>query len=206
MGHNFEKGSSFAFCMKCSRDINLRRGGTRDLRRHQEMKLHKHSEKDGVCVLPLQSYFGPIREEFVIHAQVLFAHLLGAHHLAFQLGDHCTKLLKLMFPDSSIAKEFKCRHTKATAVLKVIAQDCWKNISAAVRETKYFSLQTDETTDNTVTQQAAFMLQFFDNTQGHVRCVFFALESIERETAELLFNAISIFKNALPFFMIILSD
>ena len=55
------KGSSFAFCMKCSRDINLGRGGTRDLRSHQEMKLHKHSEKDGVGVLPLQSYFGPIR-------------------------------------------------------------------------------------------------------------------------------------------------
>ena len=57
--------------MKCSRDINLGRGGTRDLRRHQETKLHKHSEKDGVGVLPLQSYFGPIREESVIHAELL---------------------------------------------------------------------------------------------------------------------------------------
>ena len=26
------KGSSFAFCMKCSRDVNLGRSGTRDLR------------------------------------------------------------------------------------------------------------------------------------------------------------------------------
>ena len=94
------------------------------------MKLHKHSEKDGVgyclyshkkmvwgtastvikrwCgVLPLQSYFGPIREESIIRAEVLFAYFLGEHHLAFQLGDHCTKLFKLMFPDSSIAKDFK---------------------------------------------------------------------------------------------------
>ena len=82
--------------MKCSHDINLGRGGTRDLRRHQETKLQKHSEKDGVGVLPLQSYFGPIREESIIHTQVLFA---------YQLGDHCTKLFKLMFPDSSIAKD-----------------------------------------------------------------------------------------------------
>ena len=67
------KGSSFAICMKCSRDINFGRGGTRDLRRHQEKKLHKHSEKDGVGVLPLQSYFGTIREESVIRAEVLFA-------------------------------------------------------------------------------------------------------------------------------------
>ena len=152
-------------------------------------------------VLPLQSYFGHIREKSIIRAEVLFAYFLGEHHLAFQLRDHCTKLFKLMFPDSSIAKDFKCSHTKATAVLKVIAQDCWKTISAAV------SLQTDETTDITVTQQAAIMLRFFDNTQGQVRCVFFALESVERATAELLFNAIdSIFKNPLPSFMTILSD
>ena len=99
------KGSSFAFCMKCSRDINLGRGGTRDLRGHQETKLHKHSEKDGVGILPLQFYIGPIREESVIRAEVLFAYFLGEHHLAFQLGDQCTKLFKLMFPDSSIAKD-----------------------------------------------------------------------------------------------------
>ena len=47
--------------MKCSRDISLGRGG--DLRRHQETKLHKHSENDGVSVLPLQSYIGPIIED-----------------------------------------------------------------------------------------------------------------------------------------------
>ena len=74
-------------------------------------------------------------------------------------------------------------------MLKVIAPDCWKTISAAVREIKYFSLH-DETTDITVTQQAAIMLRFFDNTQGQVRCVFFALENVERATAELLFKTI----------------
>ena len=39
------KGSSFAFCMKCTRVINLGRGGTRDLRRHQETKLHTQKKK-----------------------------------------------------------------------------------------------------------------------------------------------------------------
>ena len=91
---------------------------------------------------------------------------------------------------SFFAKDFKCSRTKATAVLKVIAQDCWKTISAAVRETKYFSLQTDKITVITVTQQAAIMLRFFDNTQGQARCIFFALESVDRVTAELLFNVI----------------
>ena len=142
------------------------------------MKLHKHSERDGVGVLPLQSYFGPIREESVIRAEVLFTYFLREHHLAFQLGDHFTKLFMFMFPDSCIAKD---------SVLKVIAQDYWKIISAAVRETNYFSLQ--------LMRQMILLLHnklllCFDNTQGHVRCVIFALESVERETAELLFKAI----------------
>ena len=98
----------------------------------------------------------------MICAIVLFAYFLRGHNLAFQLGDHCTKLFKLMFPDSSIAKDAVVLKQQ---LLKVIAQDCWKNISAAVRETKYFSLQTDETTDINITQQAAIMLRFVDNTQ-----------------------------------------
>ena len=71
--------------MKWSCDINLGSDGTRDRGRHQEAKLHKHSEKDGVGVLPLQSYFGPIREESVICTEVLFAYFLGEYHLANQL-------------------------------------------------------------------------------------------------------------------------
>ena len=148
--------------MKCSRDINLGRGGTRDLRRHQETKLHKHSEeKDGVGILPLQSYFGPIRGVSNPCRSPLRTFPWRAPS-CLSIGRSLSKLFKLLFPDSSIAKDFKCSPTKATAVLKVIAQDCWKTISAAVRETKYFSLQTDETTDIIVTQQAAITLRFFD--------------------------------------------
>lgn len=90
--------------MKCSRDISLGKGGTRDLKRHQETKLHGQSEKDSVGIMPLQSYFGPIREESVIHSEVLFGYFLGEHHLAFQLEDHCSKLFRSMFPDSSMPK------------------------------------------------------------------------------------------------------
>ena len=145
------KGFSFAFCMKCSHDINLGKGGTRDLRRHQETKLHKHSgrwcgctastvllwaNKRGVC--------NPCRSILRIFPWRILSCL--------SIGRSLYQLFKLMFPDSSIAKDFKCSCTKVTDVLKVIAQDCWKTISTAVRETKYFSLQTDETTDITVTQ------------------------------------------------------
>ena len=102
--------------------------------------------------MPLQSFFGPVQDESVICAEVKFGYFLGEHHLVFQLADHCTKLFKSMFPDSSIAKDFKCSRTKATAVLKVIAQDTLRHIIEGVKASKYFSLQTNETTDVTVTQ------------------------------------------------------
>ena len=110
-------------------------------------------------VLPLQSYFGTIRNESLIHAEVLSAYFWRAPS-CLSIGRSLYQTIKLMFPDFSIAKDFKCSHTKATAVLKVIAQDCWKTISAAVRETKYFSLQTDMTTDITVT----LLLLCFDSS------------------------------------------
>ena len=117
--------------------------------------------------------------------------MLGEHHLPFLLADHCTKLFQSMFPDSAIAKSFKCGRTKATAILKVIAQDVLQHIREVLQDSRFFSLQVDESTDISVTQQMAIMLRFFDNTKGCVRCVFYALESVERATAENLFQAIN---------------
>ena len=129
MGHDFEKGSSFAFWMKCSRDINLGRGGTR---RSQET-------------------------------------------LGNEITQTCFLILLLL---------------KTLSAITLKQQLCWKLLPRIVGksfphqlETKYFSIQTDETTDITVHNKV-------DNTQGQVKCVFLALESVQRETAELLFNAI----------------
>ena len=58
------KGSSFAFCMKCSHGINLERV-VLEISETSGNEITQHSEKDGVGLLPLQSYFGPIREESV---------------------------------------------------------------------------------------------------------------------------------------------
>ena len=131
-----------------------------------------------------------MRHKEVIEAEVKFGYFLGAHHLAFLLADHCTRFFRSMFPDSTIAKDFKCGRTKATAILKVIAQDVQRKLLCAVSDSKYFSLQTDETTDIAITQEAAIMLRFFDNSLGKVRCIFFALDKVEKADARHLFDSI----------------
>ena len=72
----------------------------------------------------------------------------------------------------------------------MIALDILQQIRHVLQELKFFSLQVDESTDISVTQQMAIMLRFFDNKSGCVRCVFFALEIVARATAVVLFKAI----------------
>ena len=85
-----KKGSTYAFCMPCGRDISLGQGGTKDLRRHEETSVHSKAQQGTSGIRPLHSYFGPVRHEKIIEAEVKFGYFLGEHHLAFLLADHCT--------------------------------------------------------------------------------------------------------------------
>ena len=116
-----KRGRSYAFCMKCSRDISMAHGGVKDLRRHEHTALHSPAEQSIVGAMPLSSYFGSDRRTAVIEAEVKYGYFLGEHHLysIFNLADHASKLFPSMFPDSAVAKEFKCSRKKATAILKV---------------------------------------------------------------------------------------
>ena len=104
-------GQSWAFCMHCHRDISMGQGGVKDLKRNGMTALPSQAEKATVGVMPLSYYFGRVRRETTIEAEIKFAYFLREHHLALSLTDHATKLFTSMFPDSAIAKEFKCGRT-----------------------------------------------------------------------------------------------
>ena len=137
-----QKGPTYAFCIKCNRDTSLSHGG-----------IVRRCDRTSTNNMNLQSYFGSSRAMSVVEAEVKFGYMLGEHHLPFLLVDHCTKLFHSMFPDSTIAKDFKCGHTKATAILKVIAQDILQQIKELLKQFSYFSLQVDKSTDISVTSK-----------------------------------------------------
>lgn len=188
------KGPSYALCRVCSHDISVAYGGTKDLRRHEQTNLHKVSCKSVNSSSSLTTFFsskpGPKRDQAVVEAEVKFAYFIGEHHLAINVADHCSQLFSTLFPDSMIAKGFKCGRTKATAIVKVIAQEFMEDVLLRLQESQFFSIHTDETTDITVQQQCGIMLRFFDNTDGVVRCVFFKLEPVVNADAEGLFQTI----------------
>ena len=82
-----------------------------------------------------------------------------------------------MFPDSTIAKSFRCGRKKATVIVEVVAQEVKQGVLSRLKESKFFSIQIDEITDVAVNQQCGVTLRFFDHIQGKVRCPFYKLES-----------------------------
>ena len=87
----------------------------------------------------------------VVNAAVKFAYFLAEYHLSISVADHASKLFPVMFPDSGTARDLKCSRRKASAILQVVAQEVWKEIGSNLEKTRFFSLQTDETTDISVT-------------------------------------------------------
>ena len=114
-------------CSICKRDITVAYGGQKDLRRHEATTLHTSASKDVRTSTSIRDFIGsgpgPRRDQAVVKAEVKFSYFIGEHHLALAVADHCSKLFSSMFPDSDIARAFKCGRTKATATVKVIAQD-----------------------------------------------------------------------------------
>ena len=178
----------------CNSDVSVAYRRTKDPRKHEQTCIHQAVKKSQSGATSLTSYFssarGPSREQSVIEAEIKFGYFLGEHHIPQCVADHCAKLFVSMFPDSAIAKSFKCGRKKATAIVEVVAQEIKQGILSRVAESQFFSIQIDETTDVAVNQQCGVMLRFFDNTEGKVRCTFYKLVTLESATAKGIFQCL----------------
>jgi hypothetical protein len=93
---------------------------------------------------------GPDEEDAkhkVMNAELLFTNYLVEHNIAISAADHAGPLVKKMFPDSKIAKSFKCARTKATALINHEGAKTSARIAELVRN-DVFSLSTDGSNDN----------------------------------------------------------
>ena len=48
----------------------------------------------------------------VMLAEVMTCKYIAMHNISFQEADHFSDLIKTMFPDSAIARDFPCKHSK----------------------------------------------------------------------------------------------
>lgn len=110
-------GSNYAWCTVCCRDIKVAASGVYDVREHVKSKTH---ERQLQCS-QVTSFFKPKSTDSTdstTKAEVLFSFFVAEHNLPALLADHFTDLARQMFPDSEIAKRFKCKRTKTTQIVK----------------------------------------------------------------------------------------
>jgi hypothetical protein len=115
------KGQEYIFCSYCSRDVKIASRGILDINRHESTDIHKDNVKLRSTTKSINAHFSvPSSDSIptqVTRAEILWANFLAEHQLSFKISDHASKLFKVMFPDSQIAKQFKCGRTKAKSIL-----------------------------------------------------------------------------------------
>ena len=90
--------------------------GGYDVHEHLKSKLHERQLK---CA-QMTTYFKPKCQDSgdaATRAEVTFCYFVTEHNLPALLAVHFTDLAREMFPDSEIAKKFKCTRTKTTQII-----------------------------------------------------------------------------------------
>ena len=118
-------GDERAFCKQCKVSFSVSHGGAYDVRRHFKSAGHNNALDSAKKTARLEAFgFGDSRKAKAARekqeeqkmqipsAEAQFVQFVAEHNLPFRCGDHLTKLVKSMFPDSDIARQFQCSRTK----------------------------------------------------------------------------------------------
>ena len=167
-----KSGEQYARCVVCSRDVKVASSGLYDVNENMNSKLHASNLKMHEDVATVRAFFKPRTNsdaeaaDAVTRAEVLFSYFIAEHNLPGATGDHFTELCRIMFPDSAIAKRFRCKRTKTTQVIK----KCLAAVSTASAvehcKTGPFSLMVDESNDKKSDKRLGMLVRYFDDGLG----------------------------------------
>ena len=185
-----KKGSAFARCDCCGVDINIGHGGVNDVKKHLTTSKHQEmltatSSSNSLRALFQQSSI----EESVTRAEVLFANFVAEHNLPFMVADHFTHLTTTMFPDSQIAKAFRCAATKTTCIIKGALSPHFSEPVVALCQDHPFSIFCDEG-NNTDNKNLAILVRIWDTNLGKPVTRFLDMSICNVGNAENIFDLI----------------
>lgn len=132
---------------------------------------------------------GPSLKENVTKAELSLVSFLAEHNTPFAQADHLVGLCKKMFPDSAIAKAMSLKRTKASYVMRGVADQERSDINSILETTK-FSIIIDESTDISVSQILAVIVRYYDNVQCCVKDALLDTVEVEDGTAQGLYTSV----------------
>ncbi|RUS81174.1 hypothetical protein EGW08_011039 [Elysia chlorotica] len=83
----------------------------------------------------------------VARAEALFTAFITEHNLPLAVADHAGELFRKMFPDSAIAKKYRCARTKTRGLVGVLAKEGKQETVSVLKDGRPFSLSTDGSND-----------------------------------------------------------
>lgn len=183
-----ENGELIGFCKFCVCSLGSNKYG--DLKTHLKTKKHISASRTVT----------PSRQPSVSSTFVLKpcksklaegkASLFIAEHCSILATDHLGKLVKSMFPDSEIAKDFQMARTKCSEILKnVIAPHFKCSLRDDMGESPY-SLLIDESTDVGVLKFLGVVIIYFSVNSGKIVSTFLSLTPIIECNSEAIVQAI----------------
>ena len=183
--------------------FSVRHGGANDVLKHFSSRNHLQA----MCSTTLANFgFGQSEEARrarrkqedeqlqVQKAESLFIQFVAEHNLPFRTGDHFTRLVKSMFPDSNIARQFHCSRTKTSVLARYGNGHFYhgKLIDMLTSSpTPYYSLLVDESNDRGVeAKDLVVLLRFFDPSARKAVTRFVDLPTANDGTAAAIFMKI----------------
>jgi hypothetical protein len=128
-------------------------------------KHHLEMAKAGSSTRSLVSFSNP--SQIAIEAETRWSIFVAKHNIAFLASDHATKLFSRMFPDSEIAKKFRCCRTKTTAIIKEAISPHFLRNATGNLSSSPFTLMIDESNDKT-DKSSIILVRVFDLSIGNV--------------------------------------
>ena len=137
-------GEHYVKCELCRTDFSIKHSGKYDISTHMSSTKHAKHVQPGQGMVKLDSFISAVTslKSSVIESECLMMKFIIEHNLPVSRADHMTDLVRRMFPDSSIAKEYGCRRTKTTHIMHSMAEETVQNIRSVIHENA-FSIATD---------------------------------------------------------------
>jgi hypothetical protein len=187
------KGPEFAFCKWCNLDFKICYGGKNDLAKHAMTIGHKDSTKVVNSSQNVASMFSKVsvEEDSVARAEALFAFFIAEHNIPFLVADHFSDLVKVMFPDSSIAKKFRSKRTKTTHIVNQALGPYFDNKVTALCKNEKFSIMIDESNDKGDDKMLTILIRVYDETIQKISTRFLGIPTCNIGTGERIFNCLN---------------
>ena len=154
---------------------------------HIKGKCHIDMAKAGSTSTSVANFFKPQTSLNVIEAEARWSLFVAKHNLSFMTSDHANKLFVKMFPNSEIARKFKCSRTKTTAIVKGALAPYFLNSTLESMDNP-FSIMIDESNDKT-DKSCIILVCVLDNKVCDICKRFLDMPVVNNGTAANLFDA-----------------